>query len=148
MRPVAALFGFALAACSSATRPDPPLTLHVTNATCNTGPCTHLQILAYDQSIQNNPPPGGWYFALGQVDSASACLTMPPSGTFIMSGKPIATFTTADAFTLSARDSASLTFQGETAEFVPQDAPGWSVTFDTAPVRPSGPMAITTACTP
>src|SRR5207249_6290709 len=99
----------------------------VVNATCNAGPCRTLQVLAYDQTIQSPPPPGGWRFALGYVSSASGCLTFPLSTPWVGNGETLATLTVADAFTLTARDGLTLDETQPTGTFVPQDAPGWTV---------------------
>jgi len=145
MRPVTAVLLLAVAACSSKAYAP---TILVVNATCNVGQCVPLQVLAYDQTIQSPSVPGGWWFSLGLVNSSSACLTFPPSGDFRVNGRSVATFTVADAFTLTARDTLLLVPTRQTATFVPQDAPGWSVAFDTFPVNPIGPVAMATACTP
>jgi hypothetical protein len=141
----ATLLLLALTACSSKTYAP---TVFITNATCSSGPCRTLQVLAYDETVQAPPVPGGWRFELGYVSSPSGCLTFPHSTPATGNGVTFATMTVADGFQLSARDVQTLVETRNTSTFVPQDAPGWSVTFDTAPVSPTGPYAMTNACTP
>jgi hypothetical protein len=122
----------ALTACSDRDEP----TLLVTNATG-----TPLVIIAYDYSIPVNGPPGIYISPsvdLGRVNSASACLTLAtlPSVT--------------DEFALDAEEPLKgvSVEPGAPRTFVPQNAPGWGVTFDTLPVGSSGPVAMNNACTP
>src|SRR5438552_12282573 len=139
---IAALLLLTLAACSSSTsQASAPSTVLVTNASCNPGPCRTLQVRAQDETY-TAPHPGAFLgFPLGYVGSASGCLTFPPWTTGYR-------YSLADSFTLIARDILTLDPTPPTGTFVPQDGPGWSVTFDTAPVSPSGPVAMATACTP
>ena len=128
---VAALFLPALAACS--TTP----TLLVTNGTGRP-----LEVYAYDYSVSNSPMrlPGIYIgtpnprFTIGRVSSPSACLA-------------IGTPSVSDMFVLTAEDTLTGAQTPATGTFVPQDAPGWNVTFDTLAARPIGPVA-TAACTP
>jgi hypothetical protein len=131
-RHIATLLLLALAACSDR---DEPM-LFVTNATG-----TPLEIIAYDYSIHSNGPPGFYTspsFMLGRVNSASACLTLAPLPSV------------ADEFALDAEEPLKGVGVegGDPRTFVPQNALGWSVTFDTLPVGARGPMAMTNACTP
>jgi hypothetical protein len=127
-RHIATLLLLALAACSDR---DP--TLLVTNATG-----TPLEIIAYDYSTPVNGPPGIYLspsIKVGRVNAASACLTLE-------------TLSVADAFALAAYDTLTSVEPQTTGTFVPQNAPGWSVTFDTFPVSPIGPVAMSKACAP
>ena len=150
MKAAAVVLLVTLAACSPKAYAP---TVLVTNETCNAGQCRSLQILAFDASsqYQSAPPfPGvsGWGFPLGDVTSASACLTFPHSTPLTLNGQTLATLTVADPFTLIARDTLTLIEAPRTGTFVPQDAQGWSVTLDTAPVGPGTPIAMDKACTP
>ena len=150
MKTAAVLLLVTLAACSPKAYAP---TVLVTNATCNAGQCRPLQILAFDASsqYQSAPPfPGasGWGLSLGDVTSASACLTFPHSTPVTLNGQTLATLTVADPFTLTARDTLTLIEGPQTSTFVPQEAQGWSVTLDTAPVDPGNPAAMDKACAP
>jgi hypothetical protein len=130
-RHIATLLLLAFAACSDRDEP----TLLVTNATG-----TPLEIIAYDYSVPVNGPPGIYIspsFMLGRVNSVSACLTL-------------ATLSVADEFALDAEEPLKGVGveTGAPRTFVPQNAPGWSVTFDTLPLGASGPVAMNNACTP
>ena len=145
LRLVATLLLLALTACSSKAYAP---TVFITNATCSSGPCRTLQVLAYDETVQAAPVPGGWGFELGYVSSASGCLTFPHSTPAMSNGVTLANMTVADGFQLSDRDVETLVETRNTSTFVPQDAPGWSVTLDTFPVNPTTPVAMSKACTP
>jgi hypothetical protein len=118
MKTIAAALVFTLAACT-----DPPAaTLLVTNATCNSRPCSSLLIGGFT-SIPALALSSG-QLRLGLVKSASACLTFPQSA-----GVGGATWTVVDSIALVATNSLTLAAVGQTNNFVPQAAPGWSVTF-------------------
>jgi hypothetical protein len=68
------------------------------------------------------------------VNSASACLTL-------------ANLMVADEFALAAYDTLTSVQFPTTGTFVPQNAPGWSITIDTFPT-PNAPVGINKACTP
>jgi hypothetical protein len=130
MNRAAAPLLLAIIACSSQP------TLLVTNATGRP-----LEVYAYDYSVSNNPgyPPGIYIntpsprFTLGRVNSGSACLTI---------GTPSAS----DMFVLAAEDTVSGLQTPASKSFVPQDAPGWVVTFDSLGANPVGPVASPNAC--
>jgi hypothetical protein len=134
--------------CSS-TGPLPTVTLLVTNTTCNTGPCTPLQILGFPS---NNPStPGGlWSIALGTVLGPSACFVLPPADTASVTdvGTGRTTYyvwTVESALELGSLSNPSGRFQAQpsTGPFVPVDSRGWSAEF------PGGTAVSTThACTP
>lgn len=111
-------------------------TLLVTNATG-----APLEVNAYDYSVSNNPGfiPGVYFgspnprFTLGRVNSASACLTV---------GTP----SLSDNFVLAAEDTVNGLQTPASKTFVPQDASGWHVTFDSLSANPVGPVASPNAC--
>ena len=136
-------------ACSSSVSVEPSqsVTLQVTNQTCSPGPCTPLQILAFP-SNQPNTPGGLWSLDLGMVTGASACLTIPASATFRVTGPgATTTYTWKSAIPLSLGTlpptEPRLQARPSTGTFIPGNASGWSVTLPGASLpTPSG------ACTP
>jgi hypothetical protein len=123
MKTITAALVFTLAACAASTTPDiPAATLLITNATCNPGPCSSLIIGGFTSIPMLAPSSGQLH--LGLVKSASGCLAFPPSAS--VGG---ATWTVADSIALVATDLLTLAAVGQTNNFVPQAAPGWSVPF-------------------
>jgi hypothetical protein len=115
--------------------------LLVTNATCDPGPCDALSIRGYGSPFTFPQPEGGTVM-IGSVNAASACLTFPPSVTAMG-----LTWTPADAIEVTALDATvGYRYGGQTTEFTPASAPGWSVTFPTSGVTAAVPG--TKACTP
>jgi len=133
---------------------DPPLTLLVANTTCKAGQCTPLWIVAWP-NIHAPSIPGGWWISLGTATAPSTCKTFPPPGSFVTvdasGARTRYPWTPSDTFTLTAQslvDTGIGTLPTTTSTFVPGDAPGWSVTFDTFPASPIEPVPVTNACTP
>jgi len=125
----------ALAACSPKAyiAIDRHPTLLVTNGTG-----TPLQVVAYDYTTPVGGPPGVYVspeFPLGRVNSTSACVTL--------TGLPIA-----DEFALVAEDTLGAMDSPGSTTFVPQDSPGWVVTFDSFSRQPIGPVRLSNACSP
>ena len=136
------------AGCTSFTEPARPVTLLVTNTTCTPGPCVPLRILAFPDN-QPRTPGGLWRIELGVVSTASACVTIPASAEFRVTGPPEGT----TVWHWSTRNGVSLggLLPGEfgpmavpsTSSFVPMSESGWSVTL------PDGKHAAeATACSP
>jgi len=132
------LAAMALSSCGSSSNPSGPIMINVTNATCSSGQCTSMQVVAHLQ-LTTPPPPGGWIVILGTVSSPSACLVIPASGTFngTVGGtpKPVQ-WSTSNTFTLTGDNAAQ-----PTREFVPDQAPGWSVTFPGGSLAPAAPCS-------
>jgi hypothetical protein len=137
-----------LVACSSnpSSSPPPSTTFLVTNATCVASSCVPFQLNAegeYECSLSALYV--CWGYTLGQVTTASTCLTFADS-------------LAADPGTLDAFDSGGDLLAITSSTFVAADAPGWSVTFDTTPTPAesavgfvgsmSQPEPMTAACTP
>ena len=126
----------ALLACGTSTAPDPPpITLLVTNGTCDSGPCVPLGIHG-ETDVFNVP--GDMTVGIGHVDSASACLTFPASKTLYVidagtNDTTATTWTPADTISLFAADERSVPWEGGllqiTDRFVPATSTGWEVTF-------------------
>lgn len=138
-------------ACSSSVEPPPSVsvTLLVTNATCNPGPCTPLRIRAFPNN-QPHTPGGLWSLDLGLIITPSACLTIPPAATFriIDAGSGATTtytWASADSLSLGTLGPSESAIQAtpSTGAFVPMSASGWSIALpSTSLPAPSG------ACTP
>ena len=113
-------------------------TLLVTNATCLSGRCDSLEILAFptDQPLT---PGGYWSIDLGLMTGPQACVTLPPSATFRVTGPDstgvvhTVTYTWTPALSLSlgaiAPGGGRLQASPTTAAFVPGSAAGWRVTL-------------------
>ncbi len=163
MRPaVACALVFATGACGAA---DPigvaaklPTVL-VTNATCGAGHCETLNIRAFVSkfAVPGQPPHGAE--VLGEAPPGQTCLTFPPSWSLRITGADntgragttTITWTPEDTFPISLiavnhGDDGFAGSVGDTRDFVPGAAPGWSVSF------PSGPgsarLASGAVCTP
>jgi hypothetical protein len=137
MKMIAAVLACSCAACLT-TDPPAGVTLLVTNATCSGGGCAALQVGAI---LPNGVPTPTYGNTLGRVNSASACLTIPQSAS-------------TDSMYLIAVDPGTLAPVGLTRNFLPQAAPGWSVTFpgterdDGGSVPLSAVVPTTPPCTP
>jgi hypothetical protein len=83
--PVLALPFLAGIACSSSTQPQSLPTLLVRNATCDAGPCATLEVRAFVWGFAVPQPLFGSR-VLGEVHSASGCLTFPSSWTLRVIG--------------------------------------------------------------
>jgi hypothetical protein len=132
--------------------PRSGVTLLVTNATCLTGPCDSLRVLAFP-SDQPNTPGGYWSLDLGVMTTSQACFTLPPSAHFYVISEPVRssadtttfTWTSGMPLSLGAFSPSSSTIQASptTTAFVPSNAAGWSITF------PTGSQATpSSSCTP
>jgi hypothetical protein len=134
--------------CSS-TGPLPTVTLLVTNTTCDTGPCTPLQILGFP-GIQPQTPAGLWSIDLGTVSGPSACFVLPPADTASVTDVGTGrtsyyVWTVEDALALGSEADPNDRFRAQpsTQPFVPVDSRGWSAEF------PGGTAVSTThPCTP
>ncbi len=122
-------------ACTSPAEPEPPpsATLLVTNATCDPGPCSSFQVLGFP-SIQFYGPGGYWSLDLGTVSTGSACLTLPSADSFqVGSPTEMTTYnwTSRDSLALGTMEPGSLATHAtpSTAEFVPANSAGWSITL-------------------
>jgi hypothetical protein len=51
-----------------------------------------------------------------------------------------------DAFALVAEDTVNAVATPATGTFVPQDSPGWAVTFTSITAAPTGPVKVATGC--
>jgi hypothetical protein len=142
----------AVLSCSSINEPHSAVMLLVSNATCLTGRCDSLEVLAFP-SNQPHTPGGFWSVDLGLITTRQACFTLPPSATFHVigvheDGTADATtyiWTSADSLSLGAQPPSWSRVQASpsTTAFVPALAPGWRITF------PSGSEATpSSACTP
>ncbi|MEJ2186563.1 MAG: hypothetical protein P8Z36_11560 [Gemmatimonadota bacterium] len=130
-----------------------PTTVMVTNATCDTGPCVPLAVGGWVPKYNVPGQPFAGFMALGNVDSASACLTIPSVGSLVVVGPGDTTvirWTPQDGLFLTAGDargtsdhgySAWDALLGKTQEFVPAAAPGWHVTFPGDSGRAEAEMA-------
>lgn len=106
-------------------------TLLVTNATCDSGPCVPFEVRGFVPkfNVPGQPPWG--FVRLGSVTGRSACLALPASWTLTIIGPgdtTAITWTDGESIKLSAI-TTRLEVLGSTNEFVPDSAPGWSVTF-------------------
>jgi hypothetical protein len=171
--------------CSDATSSRPLPTLLVTNATCDVGRCSTLELRAFVWKFTF--PQLVWGFELvSYVPPGRTCLTFPASWKLRVIGPdntgrvdtttfswspldktPIFLIALDSTFFHTSLDSAQADSVyrgtwpfdgiapgsvGETADFAPADAPGWSVTFPTrgAPNRNEGgaPIATGESCKP
>lgn len=133
--------------CSSSLEPKSNVTLLVTNASCNPGPCSAQEVLAFP-SNQPKTPGGLWSVDLGTMTGPQLCVTIPISATFVVSGPGETTtfvWNTAKPVALGAQaPSVSRVFASpSTSEFVPAAAAGWSITLPGETPAVQG-----TACTP
>ena len=134
-------------ACSVFDEAPRPVSLLVTNATCNPGPCTAIRVLAFPDD-QPRTPGGLWSLDLGTVTAASACLTIPAAAHFDVTGPEGTTtyrWTTNRPMSLGALPPSQGTIQAapSTASFTPARADGWAVELPDAsvasPARACGP---------
>ena len=120
--------------CRSSTEPARPVTVLVTNTSCTPGPCVPLRVLAFPDN-QPHTPGGLWRIELGVVSTASACMTIPASAEFRVTGPPEGT----TVFRWNTGNGVSLgsLLPGEpaapagpsTSSFVPMSESGWTVTL-------------------
>jgi hypothetical protein len=124
---------FLALACSSMTEPRVPVTLLVTNATCDSGTCSPIEVRGFP-SDQPNTPGGPWSLKLGTVSTASACLTLPSADTARVTNADTGETTTYvwtidDLLALGTLEPGESWFQAKasTSEFVPGNAAGWAI---------------------
>jgi hypothetical protein len=158
LRLVARVALVATVACSSsASSPsgaDPqPVTLFVSNTTCDPGPCTEIQVLAFPDNGPSTPN-GGWAISLGLVSTPTACLTIPATASFSVigaaqAGAPYDTttyeWTTADSVAIGAHapPANGLNTGPSSGAFVPAKASAWAIAL------PGGSVATSAApCSP
>ena len=126
-------------------------TILVTNGTCLSGHCDSLEILAFP-SNQPLTPGGFWSIDLGLMTGPQACLALPPSATFRVTGPDsngiVHTINYAWTPTVSlslgsiAPADGRLQASPTTAVFVPASAAGWRVTL------PGPQLTSDSACLP
>lgn len=142
---VAATIG-TLAGCSTADLPDAShsVSLLVVNMGCQFATCDSLTILAFP-SIFPIIPAGRWRLTLGTFTTEIACLQIPASAQFNVSGE-ITRWNSGLGLSLAAVAPRNNGWQvnPSTAAFRPDTASGWMVTFPggeltpTAPCKPDG----------
>jgi hypothetical protein len=124
-------------ACTSTLEPRADITLLVANGTCSPagGQCQPLRVLAFPHNQPVPPVPAGlWKFDLGVVSGPTACLTLPLSKEFVVSG-PSSSQTwgrdTAQGISLGVVLESESTFpaQPSTEEVIPAGERGWAVTL-------------------
>jgi hypothetical protein len=159
MRSATMLACLAFVACSSQPAFDPGSgalyrspTILVTNAACVVNACPPFQLYELFPSLCPLYPggPGGdgqcvGSYLLAQVSASPTCLLLPDSVTVgEYSGG------TADSITLVAvyPGASYETSPYVTTPFIPQEAPGWSVTLPGSNVDPPSPEAESKACSP
>lgn len=164
--------------CSSAAAPNPPPTLLVTNATCDSGPCKNLFLRVFIWGWHIPQPPTGIKL-LGFVHGTNTCFRFPPEWTiWVGSGsdstKLTWTPTNPEGIFVFAFDSAFGYGNPTTAEidssnqglwpydgavagsvghsptFVPGDSPGWTIAIPskTRSGAPTPGLTAGAACTP
>jgi len=123
--------------------------LLVTNATCITGTCQPVRVLAFPQN-QPRTPGGLWSIELGTLSTASACFAIPPESKFLIVDATthdtvVVRWTSRDSLALGtlAPGEPSLPAQPSTGYFVPQHKRGWSIALpgklNPHPARPCKP---------
>ena len=119
-------------ACTSATgiKTGPSVTLLVTNATCGSGQCSSFQVRGFPSNFPKVPagPPS---LDLGTISTESACLTLPSADTFWVNRRP-SIWTSRDSLSLGILEPGQPLWghaSPSTAEFVPANSAGWSVTL-------------------
>ena len=136
---LSALFLFVMSACSSAVELRSPVTLLVTNATCQGGRCDTLRVLGFP-SNQPRTPGGMWSLDLGLISTPQMCLTVPASANFYVievrndgtRDTTTFTWTTAQALSLGTEPpppASRLQAIPSTSAFVPASATGWAITI-------------------
>ena len=124
--------------------------LLVTNATCTSGTCDPLEVLAFP-SDQPLTPGGYWSLDLGLITTPQACFTIPTSAKFLIvavnpdSSRDTTTITWTSVIPVSLGaippSGNRIVARPSTSDFVPSSSPGWSITL------PSGSGASpSTAC--
>jgi hypothetical protein len=121
--------------CTVFTGPNDRAALLVVNATCDPGPCLPLTVTGFPAN-QPHTPGGFWSVDIGFVYGASACLTIPESGSFDVlnadsGAKTTYTWKEDEPLALAAIEAHSsfMMSQPTTGEFVPTRSAGWRVTL-------------------
>lgn len=139
-----------LVACTSTTEPQAPVTLLVTNATCNAGECSSIEIRGFPAN-QPSTPGGMWSVALGATNKPAVCITFPSADTFRVTnagtGKTtMLVWTTDDEMALGTLEPGKPSFAAvpSTGDFVPGSADGWRIALPggTAPIRGTPCLAV------
>lgn len=157
-----------VAACSTATEPRPLPTILVTNTTCDLGRCATLEIRAFVWKFEVPQPPTGLE-VLGQAPPGQTCLQFPASWSlmgwtwtpndrdqvFLIAVDP-------SVRNVSRLDSAQVdsvkrgvpyydgywwATVGETPNFAPGSATGWTVVFPSAPIKHAN-LTVGARCSP
>jgi hypothetical protein len=152
MRPATLLMCFVLVACSSKPLFGPGSailygnpTILVTNAACTVGSCQNPFALSESfvgSTCEGLTSPCGDY-SYGEFSTPSKCLVLIYS---VPIGPGVSQGTTADSIILFAQYVGASAYG--TSPFVPQDAPGWTLTFDPLSNAPPSITAMSKACTP
>lgn len=103
-----------------------------------------LTVVVYDYSTPVMGPPGvslSPEFDLGTVGSDLG--SVGSSGTACLRFVGIKV---SDAFALVGEDTVDAVATPATGTFVPQDSPGWAVTFTSITAVPTGPVKVATGC--
>ena len=141
----------AIACSSTPLEPLRSVSILLTNATCNPGPCTPMRVRAFPQHLERPPTPGGlWTIDLGIVTGASLCVVLPPTvtsrvGDGTSGGTTEYVWSTRDSVALGIFPVSAPFFSAtpSTERFVPERAAGWTV------VLPGDARAMPgAACTP
>lgn len=144
-----------LAACSGAgtdiLEPGSDVTLTVFNPTCIRGQCRTMRVVAIP-SNQPNTPGGTWIVDLGVVTRQTACLRIPGSARFTISGPDehgvvdttVITWTRDTPLFVGwiPADSMAIGWWPSTKAFVPSKSAGWR-----ASLSDGGPVTKAEACT-
>ena len=117
--------------CAAALSEPGPVKLLVTNTTCGTNGCTAFHVLAFPEN-QPNTPGGFWSVDLGEVTTASACLTIPATATFTITdagtgATKTLTWTTRKNVSVGTRilGQSAIHASPSTGTFVPAAQAGW-----------------------
>lgn len=145
-----AIASVAIVACGKdSLAPRSGVTLLVTNATCLTGTCDSLTVLAFPGN-QPDTPGGLWSLDLGTMTTSQKCFVLQPSAHFYVISEPSAdtttfTWTTLMPLSLAALPPSANRLQADpsTTAFTPANEAGWSITLPTDSL--ATPSA---ACTP
>ncbi|MBN1459889.1 MAG: hypothetical protein JXA57_10140 [Armatimonadetes bacterium] len=139
-----------LVACTSTTGPGGPVTLFVTNATCDAGGCSPIEIRGFPEN-QPNTPGGMWAINLGVTNNPAVCITLPGADTFRVTnagtGKTtLFVWTIDDGIALGTLEPGkpAVAAVPSTGDFVPGTAEGWRIALPggTAPIPASPCLAV------
>ncbi|HEY2851463.1 MAG TPA: hypothetical protein VGJ18_01365 [Gemmatimonadaceae bacterium] len=120
------------AGCTALTEPG-AVKLFVMNTTCGSSGCRAYHVLAFPED-QPTTPGGFWSIDLGEVTTASACLTIPATATFKITdagtgATKILTWTTRKKVSVGAvmLGQSAIQASPSTGTFIPAAQAGWSV---------------------